>query len=287
MKTYVDGLQARICLALEERDKKGFSTDHWKREGGGGGLTRVLEDGVFIEKGGVNVSGVWGSLGQHAAERLGVSPGGFAACGISLVIHPKNPRVPSIHMNVRYFEMESGDAWYGGGVDLTPYYPHLEDFRHFHQVMHDACESIIPGGYRRFKAQCDDYFTVKHRGEMRGIGGIFFDHQREDLAEANRLVQAVGEAFLPSYLPIVDARKDEKSTAGDREFQLIRRGRYVEFNLIYDRGTRFGLQTGGRISSILMSLPLEVRFSYHDNPEPGTKAAEMIPLYQPRDWLDS
>ena len=285
MTEYITALQDRICDALAARDVSAFHSDEWERPGGGGGISRVLQDGSVIEKGGVNISTVYGDLSADVAESLGVEQDQFGACGLSLVIHPYSPRIPSIHMNVRYFELASGDAWFGGGIDLTPYYPHREDFRLFHRVLKQACDEVIPGSYDAYKKECDDYFTIKHRNEMRGIGGVFFDYLREDLDQAFRLVQSVGDAFLPSFLPILDARIEEPYEELDRTFQLFRRGRYVEFNLVYDRGTLFGLRTGGRIESILMSLPPNVQFPYDYRPPEGTPQAEMNGLYQPHDWL--
>jgi coproporphyrinogen III oxidase len=270
---------------METRDSVGFVEDTWERPGGGGGRTRVIQDGTFVEKGGVNISSVYGELSEGAAADLGVRPGEFGACGISIVIHPRSPRVPSIHMNVRYFELDDEDAWYGGGIDLTPYYPHTEDFTAFHRVLRDACERADPGSYERYKKRCDEYFTVTHRGEMRGIGGVFFDYLREDLEQGARVVREVGDAFLPSFLPIADHRADEEYTGEDRTFQLVRRGRYVEFNLVYDRGTLFGLKTGGRIESILMSLPPDVAFPYNFQPRAGSPHEEMLSYYQPHNWL--
>jgi len=284
MEEYAMRLQDEICRALEARDGGSFGLDRWQRPGGGGGLSRVLQDGPVLEKAGVNVSTVWGRLHAPAAARLGVQEQGFAACGLSLVIHPRSPRVPSAHMNVRYFETDGGDAWYGGGADLTPYHPHTDDFRHFHRVLRDACERVQPGSYAAFKAHCDEYFTIGHRREMRGIGGVFFDYLRQDLDRTFQLVRSVGDAFLPAYAPLMDRRKDEVYEEEDRRFQLVRRGRYAEFNLVYDRGTRFGLQTEGRVESVLMSLPPLVRFVYDYVPRPGSKADEMTRLYQPHDW---
>jgi coproporphyrinogen III oxidase len=284
MKRCVETLQESICAALEERDGGRFGSELWQRAGGGGGRTRVLQGGALIDKGGVNVSTVWGEMDTAAAAGAGMAPGPFAACGLSLVIHPVSPRVPSVHMNVRCFVAESGrDWWYGGGADLSPTFPYPEDFVHFHAVLKGACEGAAPGSYAVHKKRCDEYFTLPHRNEMRGIGGVFFDHQREDPGSFC-LVQALAEAFLATYLPIVDRRRGEIWTPEDKEFQLVRRGRYVEFNLLYDRGTRFGLATGGRAESILMSLPREAAFPYDWKPRRGSRAEEMIPLYQPRPW---
>jgi coproporphyrinogen III oxidase len=306
-------LQSRICDALERLDgSAGFGTDRWERHGGGGGLTRVLESGAVLEKAGVNFSEVHGDLGESFAAKLPVGSGmAFYATGISLVLHPRNPMVPTVHANFRYLERGSG-GWFGGGTDLTPYYPYTEDAIHFHRTLKQACDSFDPSFYQRFKKWCDEYFFIKHRNESRGVGGIFFDYltgessdekagngagaqpDRDDSA-SNRpgsglervfqFVQGIGEAFLPAYLPIAERRRDEPYTEQEREFQLIRRGRYVEFNLVYDRGTTFGLETRGRVESILMSLPPLARWTYNYRPLPGTREAEALTFFHPRDWL--
>ncbi|RMG65358.1 MAG: oxygen-dependent coproporphyrinogen oxidase [Calditrichaeota bacterium] len=287
MEALILRLQSTICAELAEVDGGAEFVAHpWRRETGGGGLTRVIQQGKVFEKGGVNTSSVYGELPPGLAEQLGTTPGAFAACGLSIVIHPRSPRIPTIHLNIRYFQLENGQSWYAGGMDLTPYYPHPEDFVHFHRVLHQACEAALPGSYQKFKAQCDRYFYLPHRGEMRGVGGVFYDHLDGANPSHFELNRRIGEAFLPAYLPIVLRRKDEPFTDQDREFQLIRRGRYVEFNLLYDRGTAFGLQSGGRVESIFISLPLEVKFPYNWQAPPGSPYAEMTRYYQPRDWLD-
>lgn len=286
MESAIKDLQLKICEGLESVDTVKFISDKWKREGGGGGITNVIQDGSVFEKGGVNISSVHGVMPKEMAERLNTHEQQFAACGLSLVIHPFSPRLPTTHMNIRYFEMEDGNHWYGGGIDLTPYYPYVEDFKHFHQTLKNACDSIDHELYAYYKVECDTYFTIKHRNEMRGIGGVFFDYLKDDSDKNFQLVQAIGEAFLPSYLPIIQKRKMETFSDEDKQFQLIRRGRYVEFNLIYDRGTLFGLKTNGRIESILMSLPKEVNFIYNWEPEVGSKHAEMLGYYQPCDWVN-
>ena len=297
-------LQDEICAALERLDGAGrFREDLWTREEGGGGRTRVMEDGALFEKAGVNFSEVDGTFDEAFAAKMPVGEGSeFFATGISLVLHPSNPFVPTVHANFRYLERGSG-SWFGGGTDLTPYYPHIEDVIHFHRTLKEACDRFDPSYYPRFKKWCDDYFFIEHRNEARGVGGIFFDyltgkHADEPLEPGDKrlkvdreiefvfeFVQAVGRSFLPAYVPIAERRKGEQYTEREREFQLIRRGRYVEFNLVYDRGTHFGLQTRGRTESILMSLPPLVRWVYDYLPEPGTREAEASEFFHPRDWL--
>lgn len=286
MESYTQDLQNRICHELEALDDVKFKEDLWEREGGGGGKTRVIQNGDVFEKGGVNTSSIHGEMPAELAQRLKTEPVFFAACGISIVIHPLSPKVPTAHMNLRYFEMENGRRWFGGGVDLTPYFPYPQDFKHLHQTLKHACDTAIPDSYQKYKEQCDEYFIIKHRNEMRGIGGIFFDYLEGNEKKHYELVHAVGEAFLGAYLPIVRLRKDETYTEMDKQFQLIRRGRYVEFNLIYDRGTLFGLKTGGRIESIFMSLPPALNFLYDWKPCPNTPHEEMCEYYQPRQWAD-
>jgi coproporphyrinogen III oxidase len=286
-------LQDEICLELERLDGSAlFRKDLWEREGGGGGRTRVMEGGALFEKAGVNFSAVHGSLDEAFASRMPVGEGtDFFACGVSLVLHPESPFVPTVHANFRYLERGSG-GWFGGGSDLTPYYPYLEDAVHFHSTLKDACDRFDPSFYPTFKKKCDEYFFLKHRDETRGVGGVFFDYLTGDGGEARGLefifefVQAVGRAFLPAYVPIAERRRDEPYTERHRKFQLIRRGRYVEFNLVYDRGTHFGLETRGRTESILMSLPPLVRWVYDYKPEPGTRESEAREFFRPRDWLN-
>lgn len=287
MEALILQLQSTICEKLAEVDgRKTFTSHPWQREAGGGGLTRVIQHGGVFEKGGVNTSSVYGELSPAMARQLGVPPGPFAACGLSIVMHPHSPRIPTVHLNIRYFQLQSGKSWFAGGMDLTPYYPHPKDFVHFHRTLYQACESALPGSYRAFKAQCDRYFYLPHRKEMRGVGGVFYDHLDGSEARHFELSRDIGEAFLPAYLPIVLRRKEEPYTPLDREFQLFRRGRYVEFNLLYDRGTAFGLKSGGRVESIFISLPLEVRFPYNWQPPPDSPCAEMARYYQPRDWIE-
>ncbi|MBL8151030.1 MAG: oxygen-dependent coproporphyrinogen oxidase [Blastocatellia bacterium] len=278
-------IQEKICTALEEIDGSRFHQDFWEREGGGGGRTRVLTNGKVFEKAGVNFSSVHGELPEALTKRMGIdTPGSFYATGTSLVLHPHNPHVPTIHANFRYFE--KGETWwFGGGTDLTPYYPQQEDAVHFHKTLKEACDRHDLDYYPKFKKWCDDYFTIRHRNEMRGIGGIFFDYLKGDKEQLFAFVQDCAEAFLPSYLPIVEKRKEAPFSEKQRHFQLLRRGRYVEFNLVYDRGTLFGLETKGRIESILMSLPAVACWDYDYKPEPDSDEAKAMACFQPKDWL--
>ena len=247
MNSYVSNLQDKICQKIEEVDGKKFHTDIWQREEGGGGRSNAILGGCIFEKGGVNISSVHGILPGEIASHLNKDEMGFAACGLSLVIHPNSPKVPTVHMNIRYFEMEDKDSWFGGGIDLTPYYPYKEDFIYFHKTLKDTVDGVLPNHYLKYKKECDHYFTIQHRNEMRGIGGVFFDYLRGDHKLYFKFVKLVGDNFLKTYIPLVDKRKDEPFSQADKDFQLIRRGRYVEFNLVYDRGTLFGLKTKGRI----------------------------------------
>lgn len=295
VKAYLLDLQDRICAALEQADGTGrFVEDSWERAEGGGGRTRVITKGAVIEKGGVNFSHVYGaglpaSATAHRPELAGRS---FEAMGVSLVIHPHNPYVPTSHANVRFFiaekEGEEPVWWFGGGFDLTPYYGNDEDCRHWHQVAHDACAPFGEDIYPRFKQWCDDYFYLKHRQEPRGIGGLFFDDLNElGFDQSFALMQSIGDAYVLALLPIIEKRKDTPYGERQRDFQLHRRGRYVEFNLVWDRGTLFGLQSGGRTESILMSLPPEVRWDYDWKPEAGSEEAVLYERYlQPRNWLE-
>jgi len=282
---------------LEQVDGQAvFLTDEWDREGGGGGRTRVIAGGKVIDKGGVNTSVVWGKVNDAMRTQLKLDGAKWFACGLSLVIHPLNPYVPTTHANWRYFELydEAGgviDHWFGGGSDLTPYYLFEEDARHFHSTFRDAMDHFGKEDYPKYKHWCDEYFVNKHRGdEMRGIGGVFYDHLRPaDDTDAERLFafqQANGDAFLPAYMPIVEKRKDMPYGDREVEWQEIRRGRYVEFNLIHDRGTLFGLKTSGRTESILMSLPPRARWGYNYQPAEGSPEAELLDACRhPRDWV--
>ena len=294
VKEFLLGLQREIVEHLVEIDGKPFRRDEWARPEGGGGVTRLLEEGGVFERAGVNFSHVFGaSLPPSAsAGRPELAGCSFQAMGVSLVLHPRNPYVPTVHMNVRCFLAEKAGAdpvwWFGGGSDLTPYYPFAEDAHHFHRVCRDALAPFGPERYPRYKKWCDEYFYLKHRAEPRGIGGIFFDDLNEpDFASCFALVKSVGENFLPAYAPILERRRATAYGERERAFQAYRRGRYVEFNLVYDRGTLFGLQSGGRTESILMSLPPRVEWRYDWRPEPGSPEEKLYKDFLvPRDWLD-
>jgi coproporphyrinogen III oxidase len=280
-------LQDEICAALEALDgEQIFREDRWSYQAGeGGGVTRIIADGAVFEKGGVNLSAVSGRLAERLAERLRVEQQDFFATGISLVLHPRSPMIPTAHMNMRYLQLGGGEAWFGGGADLTPYYLYEEDAAHFHRTFKQACDAHDETYYPRFKKWCDEYFHLKHRSEARGVGGIFFDYLKESLEEVFAFVQQAGKAFKNAYLPIVERRKSEPWNKEQRNWQLIRRGRYVEFNLIHDRGTLFGLETGGRTDSILISLPPKATWQYDHNPKPNSREAALLTvLKQPRDW---
>lgn len=313
-------LQDRICQGLEELDGGGkFREDSWQREEGGGGRSRVMRDGDVFEQGGVNFSEVWGKdlPPSILVQRPEAAGHGFYATGTSMVLHPRNPYIPTVHLNYRYFE--AGPVWwFGGGIDLTPYYPFVEDVIHFHSTLKQTCDAHHPHYYQAFKLWCDEYFYLKHRNETRGVGGLFFDYQdtqgklypvsypgSQSDTIAAQYSQAVGDvkgrgwedlfafvhdcghAFLPAYRPIVERRRATEYGERERNFQLYRRGRYVEFNLVYDRGTIFGLQTNGRTESILMSLPPLVRWEYAYQPEPGSCEAELYTTFlKPQDWLN-
>ena len=295
VKAFLLELQDKICSGLEQADGQAtFVEDSWQRAEGGGGRTRVITDGAIIEQGGVNYSHVFGasmpaSATAHRPELAGRS---FHACGVSLVIHPKNPHIPTSHANVRFFiaekEGETPIWWFGGGFDLTPFYPQLEDVKHWHQVAKDLCDPFGDTVYDDYKKWCDEYFYLKHRGETRGVGGLFFDDLNQwGFEKSFEFMQAVGHGFLDAYLPIIKKRKVTPVTAAQRDFQLYRRGRYVEFNLVWDRGTLFGLQTGGRTESILMSMPPLARWEYNYTPEAESAEAVLYKDYlKPRDWLN-
>lgn len=295
VKDYLQGLQNRICSELEQTDgKASFLQDDWVREQGGGGQSRVLNQGEVFEQAGVNFSHVFGTQlpASATAHRPELAGRNFQAVGVSLVIHPNNPYVPTSHANVRFFiaEKEGADPiwWFGGGYDLTPYYGFTEDCKHWHQTAKDACEPFGAEVYPKYKKWCDEYFFLKHRNEPRGVGGLFFDDLNEwGFENSFKFLQAVGDSYLKAYLPIVERRKDSSFGATERDFQLYRRGRYVEFNLVYDRGTLFGLQTGGRTESILMSLPPLVQWRYNWQPDPSSNEAKLYnDFLQAKDWLE-
>jgi coproporphyrinogen III oxidase len=294
---YIESLQNRICAALEETaGNENFVEDAWQRADGGGGKTRVIADGNVFEKGGVNTSVVFGNVSEVMKTQLEIDGTKWFACGLSLVLHPINPFVPTVHCNYRMFELynekdEVIDRWFGGGTDLTPYYLFEEDAIHFHQTYKNVCDEFDLSFYATFKKDCDNYFVNAHRNnERRGIGGIFYDYQKptenKDVNFWMNFNKACGNAFIPAYLPIVEKRKNCSFTAAQKHWQEIRRGRYVEFNLIHDRGTLFGLKTNGRTESILMSLPPTVRFEYNYQPEKGSKEDKLLQVcLQPRQWV--
>ncbi|OGU44216.1 MAG: coproporphyrinogen III oxidase [Ignavibacteria bacterium GWC2_56_12] len=285
--SYFESLQESICSALTKIDGRSiFREDTWKHAHGGGGRSRVLQEGAVFEKAGVNTSSIRTPLTAATAGRLKMDAREIAASGISLVLHPLNPHVPAVHANFRFLEADNGDWWFGGGADLTPYYLYEEDARHFHGVWKSACDTADASYYPRYKKWCDEYFTVKHRGESRGIGGIFFDDLRGDFDTHFRFIQQCGNAFLGSYTPIVERRRAATYGERERRWQLQRRGRYAEFNLVYDRGTVFGLETEGRVESILMSLPPLARWDYNAVPEPGSSEEKLLAvLRQPKSWI--
>lgn len=290
--TFID-LQAGIVRALEALEGGAFGHDAWTRPEGGGGLTRHLEGGRVFERAGVLFSHVQGTTlpPSASAHRPGLAGRAWEAMGVSMVLHPRNPHVPTTHMNVRLFVARGSDGaedvfWFGGGLDLTPYYPHETDARHFHRVCRDAVAPFGEDKYPAYKTWCDDYFLLRHRGETRGVGGLFFDDlDAPDFETCFALTRAVGECFLPAYTPIVERRKDTPYTQAQRDFQAYRRGRYVEFNLVYDRGTLFGLQSGGRTESILLSMPPIAQWRYDWTPEPGSPEAALADYLKPREWV--
>jgi len=293
---YIQELQDNITSTLEKVDGKAiFQEDVWKRTEGGGGRTRVIENGNIFEKGGVNISAVHGELPEVLRKQFGVKQGDFFACGLSLVLHPKSPMIPTVHANWRYFEMYDGDGnivtqWFGGGQDLTPYYLFDEDAVHFHTVCKEACDQYHPDFYPKYKKICDEYFWNSHRNEARGIGGLFFDYLKEteefSMQDRYDFVTQVGNSFLNSYVPIVEKRRSLTYTQAQKDWQEVRRGRYVEFNLVHDRGTLFGLKTNGRIESILMSLPPVVQWKYNHHPDEGSEEEKLIKvLSHPRKWV--
>ena len=293
---YIENLQDSITSKIEEVDGLAkFKEDIWQRQEGGGGRTRVIENGAIFEKGGVNISAVHGELPEVLRKQFNADEGTFFACGLSLVLHPINPMIPTVHANWRYFEMYDTTGkmvtqWFGGGQDLTPYYLFDEDAIHFHTVCKNVCDSYSPDFYSTFKKNCDDYFWNAHREEARGVGGLFFDYLKStncySIQDRYDFVTAVGASFLESYLPIVKKRKDIPFTISQKDWQEIRRGRYVEFNLVHDRGTLFGLKTNGRIESILMSLPPVVQWKYNHHPEKESEEERLIAvLTNPKEWV--
>jgi coproporphyrinogen III oxidase len=294
---WIKQIQNKICVAVEKADgKEVFREDKWTREEGGGGITRVIQNGAVFEKGGVNTSEVYGKITPAIRTQLNVEGSSFFACGISLVLHPASPMVPTVHANFRYFEVydEAGKvtgSWFGGGADLTPYYLFEEDAIHFHQAFKNSCDKFGSDLYEKFKIQCDNYFVNTHRNnERRGIGGIFYDHLKPGknwtAEQLFNFAKSNGEAFIEAYFPIVEKRKGLSFTDKQKHWQLIRRGRYVEFNLIHDRGTIFGLKSNGRTESILMSLPMNVRFEYDYKPEPSSEEEIFLEvLLKPKNWL--
>ena len=297
VRTYLTGLQTQIADALGTFDGTAFAVDSWQRAPGerlrGGGTTRILEGGQFFERGGIGFSDVAGDAlpASASASRPQLAGRGFEAMGVSLVLHPRNPHCPTVHMNVRLLiATKPGEAplfWFGGGMDLTPYYGYEEDARDFHRVCRDSLAPFDAELYPRFKAWCDEYFYLKHRNEPRGIGGIFFDDYSEpNFEQAFAMMRSVGDGFLKAYLPIIERRRDTPYGEKEREFQTMRRGRYVEFNLVFDRGTLFGLQSGGRTESILMSMPPAVTWRYDWKPEPGSREAQLYSDFLvAREWL--
>ncbi|HEX2567600.1 MAG TPA: oxygen-dependent coproporphyrinogen oxidase [Burkholderiales bacterium] len=289
---YLADLQATIVRGLEAADGGQFRSDRWERAEGGGGVSRVIEGGALFERGGVNLSRVHGAAlpPSASAARPQLAGRSYDAMGVSLVLHPQNPYCPTVHLNVRFFVATAKDAapvwWFGGGMDLTPYYGFEEDARHFHATCRRALEPFGPAYYPRFKAWCDDYFHIRHRAEARGIGGIFFDDFAErDFDSAFALARSVGDHFLQAYAPILERRRSASYGEREREFQAYRRGRYVEFNLVYDRGTLFGLQSGGRTESILMSMPPRAAWRYDWKPAPGSPEEKLYSEFlKPRDW---
>jgi coproporphyrinogen III oxidase len=285
LRDVLGSLQERICAELERLDGQArFSLDSWQRAGGGGGITRVLQGGPLLEKAGVSFSDVHGELSETFARRLQGQGRAFAAIGLSLVLHPMNPLVPTAHANFRFI-VQGARSWFGGGSDLTPFYLFDDDAAHFHRTFRAACDRHDRDYYPRFKAACDRYFFLPHRGEARGVGGIFFEDMGGDAASDLAFVEDCAASFLPAWLPIAERRHGLPYGERERTWQEIRRGRYVEFNLLHDRGTIFGLETGGRTESILMSLPPRVRWAYDHHPAPGTEEARLVDvLRNPREW---
>ena len=292
ISTYFQDLQDSICKSLEKADGTGkFSEDNWQRDGGGGGRSRVIQNGKIIEKGGVMFSAVWGDLHEKMLASMGLTEKvDFFATGVSIVLHPESPRMPIIHMNVRYFEMSNGSFWFGGGIDLTPHYVVEEDAVWFHNYLKSACDKHNKAYYSKFKTWADDYFFNTHRNETRGIGGIFFDYQKTDESRNKEqlfnFVKEIGESFAPIYTHFIKKNKDLPFSDKEKTFQLLRRGRYVEFNLVHDRGTKFGLETNGRTESILMSMPPVANWVYNFEAEEGSEEEKTLDLLKKGiDWV--
>ena len=294
--TYIQNLQETITKALEKEDGgASFKEDIWERKEGGGGRSRIIENGATIEKGGVNISAVHGPLPDSMQAYFNVGEVDFFACGLSIVIHPKNPMAPTVNANCRYFEMYDTnkncvDQWFGGGLDLTPYYLFNEDSRHFHEQCKKACDLHHPDFYNTFKEKCDTYFYNKHREETRGVGGLFFDYLKANetfsIKDRYDFTTTIGDSFIEAYIPILNKRKNLDFTPENRTWQEIRRGRYVEFNLVHDKGTLFGLKTNGRMESILMSLPPTVQWRYDYHPKQGSKEEELLNILKnPKNWI--
>lgn len=292
IKSYFETLQDNICQALEQADGKGvFREDVWQREGGGGGRTRIIENGSVIEKGGVNFSAVYGETHESLLKQLKIEEKtDFFACGVSIVLHPRNPLMPIIHKNIRYFEMTNGLYWFGGGIDLTPHYVDENDAKWFHQQLKNVCDKAHPDFHTKHKNWADDYFFIKHRNETRGIGGIFFDNLNEKSSDLNKqaifdYVKSVGESFVPIYTYFIEKNANLPYNETEKQWQYLRRGRYTEFNLVWDRGTKFGLETNGRTESILMSLPPQANWVYDFQVEPNSKEAQTLAyLRKGIDW---
>ena len=281
-------IQDELCAALEELDGSStFGSDTWDRPGGGGGTTRILAGRGHIEKAAVNLSAVEGETPEGLSERLAIESAHFFATGVSVIVHPRNPHAPTFHANIRYFETDKGQAWFGGGADLTPHYLYDDDARQFHETLKSICDRHDVADYRGWKRVCDEYFYLPHRAEARGVGGIFFDHLTDRLDEVWEFQRDLGHRLVDLYLPILERRVTEPHHEAEREWQEIRRGRYAEFNLVWDRGTRFGLETSGRTESILASLPPRARWVYAHEPEPGSPEAALLELVSgpPRDWV--
>jgi coproporphyrinogen III oxidase len=289
---WFSGLQDRICLALEAADGGSkFKEDAWERPGGGGGRSRVFEEGAIIEKGGVNFSAVWGKTPEKILQSLNLAHSDFFATGVSIVLHPRSPMVPIIHMNVRYFEMSNGPWWFGGGIDLTPHYVDTADARWFHEQLKQACDKHNSSYYPSFKKWADDYFYIPHRSETRGVGGIFFDRQTGEAPDAKEklfaFVQDIGETFAPIYTHLMQKNSALPFGEAEQQWQRLRRGRYVEFNLVWDRGTKFGLDTEGRTESILMSMPPQANWVYNYQPEKDSPEGKTLELLKKDiDWVE-